>query len=78
MKISVIGSGYVGLVTEHVFRVWHEVVCIDKDKKIDLLKRNLIPIYEPGLGDLVNKNTRARYLSFSNNLKSIKGSRIIL
>ena len=79
MKISVIGSGYVGLVTGACFSEFgYEVVCIDKDKKkIDLLKRNLIPIYEPGLGDLVNKNARARYLSFSNNLKSIKGSKII-
>ena len=79
MKISVIGSGYVGLVTGACFSEFgYEVVCIDKDKrKIELLKKNKIPIYEPGLGDLVKKNTNANYLSFSNNLKSIKGSKII-
>ena len=79
MKISVIGSGYVGLVTGACFSEFgYEVVCIDKDKKkIDLLKKNIIPIYEPGLADLVEKNTKAKYLSFSKNLKSIKGSKII-
>ncbi len=79
MKISVIGSGYVGLVTGACFSEFgYQVVCIDKDKKkIDLLKKNIIPIYEPGLGDLVKKNTKSKYLSFSNELKSIKGSKII-
>ena len=79
MKIAVIGSGYVGLVTGACFSEFgYEVVCIDKDvNKIGLLKKNKIPIYEPGLEDLVKKNTSAKYLSFSNSLKSIKGSKII-
>jgi len=79
MKIAVIGSGYVGLVTGACFSEFgYEVVCVDKDiNKVALLKKNKIPIYEPGLEDLVKKNTSAKYLSFSNNLKSIKGSKII-
>ena len=69
MKIAVIGSGYVGLVTGACFSEFgYEVVCIDKDiNKVALLKKNKIPIYEPGLEDLVKKNTSAKYLSFSNN-----------
>ena len=57
MKISVIGSGYVGLVTGACFSEFgYEVVCIDKDKKkIAQLKKNIIPIYEPGLSDLIKK-----------------------
>ena len=78
MKISVIGAGYVGLVTGSCFSEFgYEVVCIDKDKKINLLKKNIIPIYEPGLSDLVKKNTKSRHLSFSYNLKDVKGSKII-
>ena len=79
MKIAVIGAGYVGLVTGSCFSEFgYEVVCIDKDKKkINLLKKNIIPIYEPGLTDLVNKNTKSRHLSFSDNLKDVKGSKII-
>ncbi len=79
MKISVIGSGYVGLVTGSCFSEFgYEVVCIDKDKKkIELLKKHIIPIYEPGLSDLVKKNVKAKYLSFSSSLKKIKGSKII-
>ena len=79
MKISVIGSGYVGLVTGACFSEFgYEVVCIDKDKKkIAQLKKNIIPIYEPGLSDLIKKNVKSKYLSFSNNLKNVKGSKII-
>ena len=57
MKISVIGSGYVGLVIACFSEFGYEVVCIDKDKKkIAKLKKNIIPIYEPGLSDLIKKN----------------------
>ena len=57
MKISVIGAGYVGLVTAACFSEFgYEVICIDKDKKkIKQIERNIIPIYEPGLYDLVKK-----------------------
>ena len=79
MKISVIGSGYVGLVTGACFSEFgYKVICIDKNKKkIQQLKKNIIPIYEPGLSDLVKKNSRSKNLSFSNRLKDIKGSKII-
>ena len=79
MKIAVIGSGYVGLVTGACFSEFgYEVVCIDKDKKkIAQLRKNVIPIYEPGLSDLIKKNVKSKYLSFSNNLKNVKGSKII-
>ncbi len=57
MKIAVIGAGYVGLVTAACFSEFgYEVICIDNDKyKIKQLKKNIIPIYEPGLSDLVKK-----------------------
>ena len=60
MKISVIGSGYVGLVTGACLSEFgYKVVCIDKNKKkIELIKKNIIPIYEPGLSDLVKKILR--------------------
>ena len=55
MKISVIGSGYVGSVTAACFaEIGHEVVCIDIDKKkIDLINAGISPIYEEGLGELL-------------------------
>ena len=79
MKIAVIGAGYVGLVTAACFSEFgYEVICIDNDKyKIKQLKKNIIPIYEPGLSDLVKKNVKAKYLTFSNSLSKIKDSHII-
>ena len=70
MKIAVIGAGYVGLVTSACFSEFgYEVICIDKNNsKINQLKKNIIPIYEPGLTDLVSKNTRSKYLSFSHSI----------
>ena len=67
MKISIIGTGYVGLVTGTCFaEVGHNVICVDCDKKkIDLLQAGEIPIYEPGLKDLVEKNVDAGRLSFT-------------
>ena len=55
MKISVVGTGYVGLVTGACFSdAGHEVLCIDNDpKKIDLLHKGVMPIYEPGLDEIV-------------------------
>ncbi len=79
MKIAVIGAGYVGLVTATCFSEFgYEVICIDNDKsKIKQLKKNIIPIYEPGLSDLVKKNAKSEYLSFSNSISEIKGVQII-
>lgn len=76
MKIAMIGSGYVGLVSGACFADFgHEVVCVDKDSaKIDRLNANIMPIYEPGLDALVKSNVDAGRLSFSTDvLRSVKG-----
>ncbi|MDP2270210.1 MAG: UDP-glucose/GDP-mannose dehydrogenase family protein [Archangium sp.] len=70
MRVSVIGSGYVGLVAGTCFAdSGNDVICVDIDvKKIDALKAGIIPIYEPGLTELVTKNVREQRLSFTTNL----------
>ena len=70
MRIVMIGSGYVGLVSGVCFADFgHDVVCVDKDvSKIDALRAGRIPIYEPGLDELVAKNVRDGRLSFSTDL----------
>ena len=76
MKIAMIGSGYVGLVSGACFADFgHEVVCVDKDEgKIARLNANIMPIYEPGLDALVNTNADAGRLSFSTDVRqSVKG-----
>ncbi len=67
MKIAMIGSGYVGLVSGACFADFgHDVVCVDKDaSKIERLHQNIMPIYEPGLENLVKRNVDAGRLSFS-------------
>ena len=70
MRVTMIGSGYVGLVSGACFADFgHEVTCVDTDAgKIAALKRGEIPIYEPGLDDLVASNARAGRLSFTTEL----------
>ena len=70
MKLAMIGSGYVGLVSGACFADFgHDVICVDKDeKKISDLNKNIMPIFEPGLADLVKRNVDAERLSFSTDL----------
>ena len=80
MNITIIGSGYVGLVTGACLSdAGHKVICVDKDKsKIANLSRGQIPIYEPGLETLVKKNIKEENLSFSSNIKSsLNASKIV-
>jgi UDPglucose 6-dehydrogenase len=77
MKIAMVGSGYVGLVSGACFADFgHEVVCIDKDaSKIALLEDGVMPIYEPGLDALVEANVKAGRLSFTTDLaEGIRGA----
>ena len=70
MRVAMIGTGYVGLVSGACFADFgHDVTCVDKDvAKIVALTRGEVPIYEPGLNDLVAANTRAGRLKFTNDL----------
>ncbi|MEK6663338.1 MAG: UDP-glucose/GDP-mannose dehydrogenase family protein [Pseudomonadota bacterium] len=71
MKVTIIGTGYVGLVTGTCLaEVGNEVMCLDLDaRKIDMLKQGGIPIYEPGLQDMVQRNVAAGRLHFTTNVE---------
>lgn len=71
MEICIIGSGYVGLVSGACFAdAGHTVVCVDNDqRKVDMLQAGKIPIYEPGLEDLVHRNVSAKRLRFTSSIE---------
>jgi len=80
MNISIIGSGYVGLVTGACFaELGNKVICADNDiKKISGLKQGLIPIYEPGLEELILLNLKNQRLKFTSKIKdAVKASEVI-
>lgn len=79
MKVSVIGTGYVGLVSGTCFaEIGHQVTCIDIDQaKIDMLDKGISPIYEPGLNDLLGRNISSKRLQFSITYDSVKQADIV-
>ena len=79
LKVSMIGTGYVGLVSGTCFsELGHSVTCIDIDpKKIDLLEKGESPIYEPGLSDLLIRNIKSKRLFFSSTYDSVQNADIV-
>jgi UDPglucose 6-dehydrogenase len=71
MDLAIIGSGYVGLVTGACFAdVGHNVICVDNDPaKVESLQRGKVPIYEPGLEDIIYRNVSAKRLRFTGSIK---------
>src|SRR5882724_10100994 len=81
MRIAMIGTGYVGLVSGACFADFgHQVTCVDSDAgKIEALKRGEIPIFEPGLGELVTTNLARGHLSFTTSLKpAVAGADLVM
>lgn len=80
MKLCIIGSGYVGLVSGACFaEVGHHVICVDNDsRKVEMLRAGKIPIYEPGLEDLVHQNVSAKRLHFTDSIEEgVDGSEVV-
>ncbi|MFL6820773.1 MAG: nucleotide sugar dehydrogenase, partial [Bradyrhizobium sp.] len=73
MRIGIIGTGYVGLVTGACFaQAGHRVTCVDVDRsKIDLLNKGEVPIFEPGLSQLITQGRRRRMLGFSSDARAV-------
>ena len=80
MKIAVVGTGYVGLVVGACLaETGNDVICVDKlDAKVRMLRRGRMPIYEPGLEELVHRNVKRKRLTFTTQLaKAVRASEII-
>jgi UDPglucose 6-dehydrogenase len=80
MKIAVVGTGYVGLVAGACFAEnGNDVICVDKDEaKVRSLRRGRMPIYEPGLGEMVERNTAEKRLTFTTQLaRAVRQSSIV-
>ncbi|MHB1846896.1 MAG: NAD(P)-binding domain-containing protein, partial [Deltaproteobacteria bacterium] len=80
MRIAIIGTGYVGLVAGTCFAdTGNEVRCVDLDRaKVEALSRGEIPIYEPGLPELVLRNAKERRLSFTTDLPAaVRGAQVV-
>ncbi|WP_137933804.1 UDP-glucose dehydrogenase family protein [Mesorhizobium comanense] len=81
MRITIVGSGYVGLVSGACFAAWgHQVICVDNDaRKIADLRQGIIPIYEPGLESLVRQGIKAATLSFTTDCAAaVDGSSVVM
>ena len=80
MDLAIVGSGYVGLVTGACFAdVGHNVICVDNDlQKIELLQGGRVPIYEPGLEEVIHRNVSAHRLRFTSSIREgVENSQII-
>ncbi len=80
MNLSIVGSGYVGLVTGACFaEVGHHVVCVDNDpRKVESLQAGHVPIYEPGLEDLIKRNVAAKRLRFTGSIQDgVENSQVV-
>ena len=80
MKITIVGTGYVGLVTGTCFaEMGTDVCCVDVDeKKVDLLRKGVSPIYEPGLDEMLKRNIQKGRITFTNSLKEVlEGSEVV-